>query len=588
MNQIKWLFENMKGSKKKFAAGIITHNLVCMPLVVIAPIFLSRFVDYVFKGGAVNLDRKAYLLLAAFLAATLGRCVFHYIYNVLLDSAANDVLYNLRDALYKKLSLLSPSFYQGTRTGDIMMRLTGDLEAIRHFTSWVMTNAVYAVGIFIAGLIVFYSTNWILATVLLVTAPFFGGILMVIRKKSAPLYVILREANSRLNEMVQENIAGNRVVRAFVREDFEQEKFEKVNHAYRDAAINSSMVWNNLGPVVSAIGNIGLVTVLFIGGIMVINGHLTIGELLLFYNLNWLINESMRLVGVVLNDSQRFFSSTQKVVSLYYARCDIKNPEDVKSDKTAEKNKDEGAVDFENVSFKYAKAPVLENVNIHVKPGQTIGIMGPTGAGKSTLCMLMDRFFDVCGGSVKIDGIDVRDYDLQALRRKIGISMQDVFLFSNTIDSNICYGNSELSESAVVEYAKMADAHDFILKTADGYDTIIGERGVGLSGGQKQRIALARALAYETPIVILDDTTSALDMETEKQIQLQLANRKGKHTTFIIAQRISSVKDADMIYIIDNHTVAECGTHRQLMDNRGYYYDIYCLQQGIKNEKEGK
>lgn len=583
MSHMKWLFENMYGSKKKFAAGVLMHNLLFMPLVVIAPIFLSKFVDHVFNGTEICLDNKAYWLLAAYLIATLGKCVFNYIYPVLLDSTANDVLYNLRDKLYKKLSVLPPSFYAQNRTGDIMMRLTGDLEAIRHFVAWVISNGVYAIGIFIAGLVVFYSTNAVLATILLVTAPFFGGILMIIRKRSKPLYIHLRETNSRLNETVQENISGNRVVRAFVREDFEQEKFEKVNHAYRDAAIASSMVWNKLGPVVSAIGNTGLVLILFVGGIMTIKGHMSIGDLLLFYNLNWLINESMNLIGLVLNDSQRFFSSTQKVISLYYARCDIKNPEKCKS---PEESDETGSVEFSNVTFKYAKNAVLENVNLCAKPGQTIGIMGPTGSGKSTLCMLMARFFDVNEGSIKIDGIDVKDYDLAELRKKIGISMQDVFLFSNTIDSNISYGNINLSEDAVKEYAKMADADDFILKTSDGYDTIIGERGVGLSGGQKQRIALARALAYETPIVVLDDTTSALDMETEKQIQTRLAQRKGKHTTFIVAQRISSVKDADMIYILNNNTIAECGTHRELLEKKGYYYDIYCLQQGLQNAKE--
>ena len=198
----------------------------------------------------------------------------------------------------------------------------------------------------------------------------------------------------------------------------------------------------------------------------------------------------------------------------------------------------------------------------------------------------MARFADVNNGSIKIDGVDVRDYDLNALRKRIGMSMQDVFLFSNTIDANIAYGNPDMSEESVVEYAKSADADSFIKRMPDGYDTIIGERGVGLSGGQKQRIALARALAYETPILILDDTTSAVDMETEKYIQSQLASRKGTHTTFIIAQRISSVKNADKIFIIENGSILESGTHDELLKNRGYYYDIYCLQQGIKNEKE--
>jgi len=212
--------------------------------------------------------------------------------------------------------------------------------------------------------------------------------------------------------------------------------------------------------------------------------------------------------------------------------------------------------------------------------------MGPTGSGKTTLTMMMSRFMDATAGSVKVNGIDVRDYELKTLRSMIGMSMQDVFLFSNTIDSNIAYGRMEIEEEEAIAYAKMADAHGFISRMPDGYDTIIGERGVGLSGGQKQRVALARALAYETPILVLDDTTSAVDMETEKYIQQQLAARAGVYTTFIVAQRISSVKNADRIYIIEDGAITECGTHHELLANKGYYYDIFCLQQGITLDKK--
>lgn len=580
MEQIKWIFENMKGSRWKFVLGILSHNFVAIPMMVIAPLFLSTLIDQVFTQGDTS---NAYYLLGAYLLVSVLRCGVNYVYAYSLGSAASDVLANIRTTLYDKLQKLSGNFYSRNRTGDIMMRLTGDLETMRHFTEWVMSNAVAAVMIFVAGLVVFFSTNALLASLILIVSPLMAYLVLRMRRLSAPKYVKLREIRSRLNASVQEYIAGNRVVKAFVREDFEKEKFEKLNNGYRDASVEASDVWAKIGPVFNAIGNSILISVFLFGGIMVVYDMMTIGEFFLFYNLNWLINESMRLVGVVINDTQNFFSSTQKVMQLHYARVDIREPE---NPYMAENEAVSGRIEFDHVSFKYDKSDILRDISISAEPGQTIGIMGPTGSGKTTLAMLMARFSDVSGGSVKVDGVDVREYSLNALRGKIGISMQDVFLFSNTIDANVAYGNPEMEPERVREYAKMADADGFIRKMPDGYDTIVGERGVGLSGGQKQRIALARALAYETPIIILDDTTSAVDMETEKYIQSQLEARQGQHTTFIIAQRISSVKKADKIYIIEDGQISESGTHEELLKNKGYYYDIYCMQQGMNNSAE--
>lgn len=583
MTQIKWIFENMRGSRWKFYLGLIIHNCFCMPLVILGPMVITAFVDTVFTNGNTS---AAIPLILLYVGLCVLRAILQYSYSLILDSASADVLANFRTVLYKKLQTLTPSFYGATRTGDIMMRLTGDLETMRHFVAWVMTNAIYAVIIFAAGLFVFFSTNALLASILLAVSPFMAYLVLKMRKISSPMYIHLRETNSHLNAMVQENIAGNRVVKAFVREKYEQKRFDKLNCEYRDAAVNAASVWAKFGPIFNALGNGVLITVFVAGGIMVVTGRLTLGEFLLFFNLNWLINESMRLVGVVINDSQRFFSSTQKVMALYYARCDVKNCESPYTEKET-RSTIPGRVSFNSVSFRYDKNTVLDDVSITAAPGQTIGIMGPTGSGKTTLMMLMARFADVSSGSIEIDGVNVRDYDLQTLRSKIGFAMQDVFLFSNTIDANIAYGSPDLEEDAVYQYAKMADANGFIERMPHEYDTIVGERGVGLSGGQKQRIALARALAYESPIVVLDDTTSAVDMETEKYIQQQLAERDGTHTTFIIAQRISSVKDADCIYIIKDGKIAESGTHSELLAKQGYYYDIYCLQQGIAAEKEG-
>jgi len=309
---------------------------------------------------------------------------------------------------------------------------------------------------------------------------------------------------------------------------------------------------------------------------------MSVGDLLLFYNLSWLISDSTNLVGSVINETQRFFSSTQKVSQLYYARNDIQNKANALKKEPTENS---GKVVFDHVTFKYDKHVVLDDISFEAQPGQTIGIMGPTGSGKSTLVMMLARFMDAQKGHVFIDGTDVKNYDLTSLRHHVSYAMQDVFLFSDSIASNISYGDQALAPDEIAHYAKMASADSFIRRTSDGYDTIVGERGVGLSGGQKQRISLARALAYEAPILVLDDTTSALDMETEHYIQEQLAARDKKQTTFIVAQRISSVKDADKIIILEDGHITECGTHEELLKNKGYYYDVFCIQQGIENEK---
>lgn len=583
MQQIKWVFENMKGSRWKFWLGVILHNIVMIPLVLAGPLVTSQLVKEVFEQGNTE---NLYPLLGLMVMIGVVYAVIHYIYAVLLDFAATDVLRNLRTKLYAKLQSLSPSYYSQTRTGDIMMRLTGDLEAMRHFVAWVITNAIYSVLLFLAGLAVFFMTNWILACVILAISPFMVLLVMSLRKKTGPAFAHQREMSSHLNATVQENISGNRVVKAFVREDFEQEKFEERNNAFKDAAIRTSTLWAKAGPLFGALYNGGMVVVLIVGGIMTIYGKMSLSNLLLFFNLNWLINEAMRLVGMVINDGQRFFSSTEKVQRLYYARTDVHSKDNPYiAELFGEDQDDTPIIEFNDVGFRYDNTTVLKKINMSIKAGQTVGIMGPTGSGKTTLTMLMARFMDATKGSVHIDGMNVHDYDLKSLRSKIGMSMQDVFLFSNTIDANIAYGRLDMEEDEAVRYAKMADAHGFINRMPDGYDTIIGERGVGLSGGQKQRVALARALAYQTPILILDDTTSAVDMETEKYIQDQLSARNGKYTTIIVAQRISSVKNADKIYILKDGEITEEGNHCELLGKKGYYHDIYCLQQGIASQE---
>ena len=400
-----------------------------------------------------------------------------------------------------------------------------------------------------------------------------------------PAHDRVRECVSQLNTLVQENISGNRVVKAFVREDYEIERFEEKNQAFRDASINTVRTWQRYAPILDGFSNCLTVVLLLFGGIFCINGSMTLGDLSLFLSLAWGLNGPMNMIGTVINDYQRFLASAEKIMTIYYAKPDIENPAH-----PYRPSAPKGDIEFRHVEYQYpsGSSPVLSDINLKAKAGQTIGIMGPTGCGKSTLVSLIPRFMDTTHGSVLIDGVDVRKYDLNALHGMIGMSMQDVFLFSETIDANISYGDPEMPEERVIECAKDADADGFIRRTPDGYETIIGERGVGLSGGQKQRIALARALAYDTPILILDDTTSAVDMDTEAYIQERLRARKKKATTLIVAQRISSVKEADCIYILENGRISEYGTHEELLKKRGYYYSVYCLQNGITGEGSEK
>ena len=325
----------------------------------------------------------------------------------------------------------------------------------------------------------------------------------------------------------------------------------------------------------NGLSNIFTIVMILAGGIFVINDTLTMGELVMFNGLIWAINNPMNMVGWLINDAQRFIAAARKMKILVNEETKIKNPVDgVKPEKL------KGEIEFKNVSFEYDYEPILKNINFKVKQGQRVAIFGQTGAGKSTIINLIERFYDATSGEILIDGIDIRKYDLQALRKNISISMQDVFLFSNTIEENISYGVSEADSNQVAWAAEMADANNFIQKLSDSYETVVGERGVGLSGGQKQRITLARSIIKDPSILILDDTTSALDVETEAMIQNNLNTiYKGK-TSFIIAHRISSIKDCDLILVLEDGSIIESGTHKELLDKKGHYYSVYQAQYG--------
>ena len=579
MSAVKWVLSTMRKNRCRVILGMVL-NLICVGFNVVGPMIYASIIDDVIKGGQTQL--LAPLCYAALAVAVLFS-IFTYLSQYCLESASQNTERDLRNQLYAKLQILDQGFYNRNRTGDLMMKLTGDLDWVRHFTNYLIPQAISNIILFITTLIVFLSYNWRLALLSMLFTPLTIFVTIKVRRHMRPAHDRVREQVSKLNTLVQEDISGNRVVKAFVREDYELGRFQQQNIAYRDAAINTTVTWQRFAPFLDSFSQSLSAVILLFGGIFCIQGLLTLGQLSLFMSLAWGLNGPMNLIGTVINDYQRFLASADKIMTIYFARTNIDSKPNAFTPQSPR-----GDVEFRHVSYRYpdAKADVLRDINIQAKAGQTIGIMGPTGCGKSTVVSLMSRFMDVSSGGVFVDGVDVRDYDLTALRKMIGVSMQDVFLFSETIDANIAYGNPELDEQIVIDCAVDADADSFIRRMPEGYETIIGERGVGLSGGQKQRIALARALAYESPVLVLDDTTSAVDMDTEAYIQQRLRARKNRATTFIVAQRISSVKEADCIYIIENGRVTESGTHAELLAKRGYYYNIYCLQNGMEEGGE--
>lgn len=577
MGPVKWVMSTARENYGKMIIGMLL-SVLCVGFNIISPIVYARIIDDVIEGGQAE---KLLPLCAIAIACAILFVIFTYASQFLLELGSQNTERDLRKQLYAKLQIMDQNYYGANRTGDLMMKLTGDLDWVRHFTIFLIPQTITNLLTFFATLIVFLIFNWKLALMAMIFTPFTVLMTVKVRRNMRPAHNRVRESVSQLNTLVQENISGNRVVKAFVREDYELERFEEKNRAFRDASINTTRTWQRYAPILDGFSNCLTVVLLLFGGIFCINGSMTLGTLSLFLSMAWGLNRPMNMFGTVINDYQRFLASAEKIMTIYYAKPDIENPEHPYVPKEPK-----GEIEFRHVEYKYpsGKAPVLMDINLKAKPGQTIGIMGPTGCGKSTLVSLIPRFMDTSRGSVLIDGVDVRKYDLHALHSIVGMSMQDVFLFSETIDANISYGNPDLAEERVIECATDADADSFIRRMPDGYETIIGERGVGLSGGQKQRIALARALAYDTPILILDDTTSAVDMDTEAYIQERLRARKKKATTLIVAQRISSVKDADCIYILENGRISEYGTHEELLKKRGYYYSVYCLQNGITEE----
>lgn len=581
MFQIKWIWENMKGYRGRYILALFM-TMIGQIMYLTNPIFGRKIVDtFIYNDNAaenlVSGRRLLIMLCLGMIVFTFIRTVIQFSSNMLYEVCSQGMLSKIRNYLFANVQKQDMTFYDRSSTGDIMTRLSGDLDMVRHSVAWIIKALLESIVLFATSTVYFFILDPVMALCLLTLTPLIFIISGIFRKDVGPKYVDLRERLSKLNTAAQENIAGNRVVRAFAREDYEIDRFSEKNKEYSEANKTAAMTWLKYFPYIETTAQGLTVVQLIAGGIFVITGRLTMGEYVAFSGLIWSLSNPMRNVGALINDLQRFMASASKIVEVYYSRPFIVNRNDSKE--MPEKLR--GDVEFKNVSFSYGGTSVLKDVSFKINAGETVAIMGETGSGKTTLVNMIPRLYDPKRGEVLVDGVNVRFIKLETLRRNIGMAMQDVLLWSDTIDGNIAFGNSDMPEEDVHRFAHAADADNFIDNLSDGYETIVGERGVGLSGGQKQRISLARALAVRPAILILDDTTSAVDLETEKHIQENLAALDFKCTKIIIAQRISSAKDADKIIILKNGKISETGTHEELLKNEnGYYSEIYRLQQG--------
>lgn len=582
--KLQWLWENMKGARAIYVIGMI-GTIAYNVLQLTVPYYSGKIVDLFLTGehARENMQTNSdlfYQLLAAMVGITVVRTVIVYADCMIYEHVSQTVLYRIRNYLYDKIQRQDMTFYSTYRTGDLMTRVTGDLDAVRHMVAWVVRMVIESFSLFIAAAGFFLYTNWKMALCLLVISPFVFWIICLFRNRVAPMHALLREKLAQMNTYAQENISGNRVVKAFAREDYEIWKFDRANRDYAKTNKETAMVWLRFFPYVESIANLMPVVMLAVGGVFLIKGQLTMGEYVAFSGLIWAIANPMRQMGNIMNEFQRFSAAAKKVMEIYYSEPKIKDHENA----IPHPERFEGKIEFQYVSFQYEDGdlPVLHDISFTIQPGETVAIMGETGCGKTSLIHLIPRFYEATKGRILIDGVPVEDYKLEDLRKNIGLATQDVLLYSDTIEGNIAYGNSDITIDEIRKYAKYSAASDFISKMPEGYDTVVGERGVGLSGGQKQRISLARALAVEPSILILDDTTSAVDMETEKQIQQSLKELDFTCTKIIIAQRISTTKEADHILVMQNGYIKEAGTHEELIAKKGYYYDLVRLQTGLE------
>ena len=596
-SNLRWILPYCKPDLPRVLGAVLLF-IVNDTMALIIPLITGVIVYQVITGGHADMLTRLCLIMIVF---TLIRVGSRYGYQMFMERFGQNTIFRLVSDQYEKLHQLDFTYFNHTRVGDIMSRMTSDTDAMRHFLSWTTYNILDCVVMFVGAICVMFAIDWRLALALACVTPFIWIFARQLSSHARPLFLDIRNSLASLNSMVEENIEGNRVVKAFVREDHETEKFDERNDDYMQR--NMAQAYNSRRYLPWLDGcsfSLQLITLVF-GGWLVINGYMTLGNLVSFNSFLWMIDGPVRQFGWLLNDLQRFNASCVKIRRLLTAKSRIVEKPDaeesvkqavtiqsqVGQQRAAAPDRISGEIRFDHVSFAFPddpNTPILKDIDFFVPAGTKLGILGETGAGKSTLVNLISRFYDPTVGHVVIDGIDARDWPLTTLRSQVCVVAQDTFLFSDTIGGNIAFGaGSNRDENYIRRMATIAGADGFIRSMPEGYNTVVGERGVGLSGGQKQRLSLARALADDPAILIMDDTTSAVDMETEAEIQQHLKDMGGAKTIITIAHRISSIKDADLILVLEHGQIVERGDHASLVKSHGRYWEIYKKQLGMQS-----
>ena len=572
-----WVWSYVRRYRFGMAAGLFMSVLV-EAMNMVNPLVTGSIVDKVIKGGQHELLFK---LIAIMLCVVVGKSILRYSYQVIFEHCSQNVILKMREDLYAHIQKLDFSWYDNAPSGNVMTLLTSDLDKVRHFVAWVLYQILENSLIYIFSIITLASINWKLTLAFLVIAP---PVLFFVRKfkiNIRPAHLRVRDQFAVLNTRVAENIEGNRVVKAFVRENYETERFEKENEGYRKVSVDNADMRVKFLPWIDALCQVLPVILIMFGGYLVINNEMTIGQLVTFNGLMWAFIQPINMFGMLVDNTQNFGASADRLFELQKAESKIKNPVSADGREAAAGSQElSGRVEFRNVSFAYNETPVIKDMSFVIEPGTTVGILGPTGSGKSTIANLMCRYYDADSGEVLIDGKNVKDYNLQELRRNVGITMQEAFLFSDTVEGNIAFAKQDASFEDVEAASELARVKEFIGDLTDGYDTIVGERGVGLSGGQKQRIALARLFLADPKVMILDDTTSAVDNDTEYKIRQSIKSRSQGHTAFIISHRVSSFENCDVILVIQDGKIVDKGSHEELIKRDGYYREVWLEQRG--------